>query len=79
MTATLTANTVDRIVLDRKEREVKFYLRNNTYKKCLHNLSDEQITNILAAIRKAGREIVEDLFFEDDVFILSPSTKRLVR
>ncbi len=76
---TLTANTVDRIVLDRKSREVKFYLRNNTYKKCLHGLSEEQIRNVLDAIRKAGREIVESLIFEDDVFILSPNTKRLVR
>ncbi len=77
--STLTANTVDRIVLDRKTRDVKFYLRKNTYKKCLHNLSEEQISNILAAIRKAGRETVEDLVFDDDVYILTPKTKRLVK
>jgi hypothetical protein len=69
---------LERVVLNRKAREVRFYLRQNTYKKCVHNLTDEQVKKLLTAIKKSGKDLIDTLSFADETFIVSPKTKRLI-
>ncbi len=69
---------VERVVLNRKAREVRLYLRKNTYKKCIHNLNDEQVKTLLTALQKSGKQIVDTLCFANETFIVSPQTKRMV-
>jgi hypothetical protein len=78
MTETKTM-ILDRVILNRKSRDVRFYLRKNTHKKCFSNLSDEQVQNISSIIRKSRKNTTENLAFDDETFILAPSTKREIR
>ncbi len=73
------ADVVDRMVLLRKLRKVKFYLRNNRYKRCLCDLSPEQIRAMLLIIQKTGRTKAETFVFQDDSYLVSPQTKRVVK
>jgi hypothetical protein len=70
---------LDRVILNRKSRDVRFYLRKNTHKKCFSNLSEEQVKDIASIIQKAGKNKTENLAFDDETFILAPTTKREVR
>jgi hypothetical protein len=70
---------LDRIILNRKSRDVRFYLRKNTHKKCFSGLSEEQVRDISSAIKKAGKDKTENLAFDDETFVLAPSTKREIR
>ena len=72
------AVALDRLVLNRKSRKVKFYFRKSRCKRCFSDLSDEQIKSIFSAIRKIGRVKAENFVFEDDVYLVSPGTKRLI-
>jgi hypothetical protein len=74
-----SAEAVDRIVLFRKQRMVKFYLRNNRYKRCLCDLSVEQMRAVALIIQKTGRAKAESVVFQDETYLVSPKTKRLLK
>ena len=73
------AEVLDRVVLNRPARKVKFYFRKSRCKRCYSELSEEQVKMLLAAIRKVGRAKAENFVFADDVYLVSPGTKRLVK
>lgn len=69
---------LDRVELHRRARKVKFYFRKNRCKRCYSDLSEEQITTVHTAIRKTGRVKAENFVFDDELYIVSPGTKRFV-
>jgi hypothetical protein len=73
------AEAVDRIVLFRKQRMVKFYLRKSRYKRCLCDLSVDQMRAVALIIQKTGRTKAESIVFHDETYLVSPKTKRLVK
>jgi hypothetical protein len=70
---------LDRVALDRRARKVKFYFRRNHCKRCYHDLSPEQVKALISAIREVGRKKEESFVFDDDVYLVTPQTKRLVK
>ena len=75
----LKAVELDRVVLNRPGRKVKFYFRNNRCKRCFSELSEEQVKTLFEALRKVGRSKPEKFVFADDVYLVSPRTKRLMK
>ena len=73
------AEAVDRIVLFRKQRMVKFYLRNSRYKRCLCDLSVDQMRAVALILQKTGRTKPESVVFQDEAYLISPKTKRLLK
>ena len=74
----IPAVALDRIVLIRRARKVKFYLRKNTFKRCYSDLSEEQMKGISSAIRTTGQKKAENFVFEDDIYLVTPETKRSI-
>jgi hypothetical protein len=68
---------LDRLVLNRPGRKVKFYFRNNSYKRCYSDLSVEQVKSLFTALQSISKS--GNLVFDDDVYLISPKTKRLVK
>lgn len=68
---------LDRLVLNRPGRKVKFYFRQNRCKRCYSDLTDEQVKALTASLRKIGK--TGNLVFDNDVYLVSPRTKRLVK
>ena len=68
---------LDRLVLNRPGRKVKFYFRQNRCKRCYSDLTDEQVKALTASLRKIGK--TGSLVFDNDVYLVSPRTKRLVK
>lgn len=75
----LRAVELDRVVLNRPGRKVKFYFRKSRCKRCFSELSEAQVKTLFAAIRQIGRKKPENFVFADDVYLVSPRTKRLVK
>ena len=73
------AIALDRVALDRRAREVKFYFRKSRCKRCYHDLSPEQVKALLSAIREVGRKKDESFVFGGDLYLATPRTKRLVK
>jgi hypothetical protein len=70
------AEAVDRLALFRKQRMVKFYLRNSRFKRCLCDLSADQVRALTLILQKTGRAKPESFVFQDEVYLISPQTKR---
>jgi hypothetical protein len=68
---------LDRLVFNRPGRKVKFYFRNNRCKRCYSELTDEQVKTFTASLKKIGKS--GNLVFDNDVYHVSPRTKRLVK
>jgi hypothetical protein len=68
---------LDRLVFNRPGRKVKFYFRQNRCKRCYSDLTDEQVKALSASLKKIGK--TGSLVFDNDVYVLSPRTKRLVK
>ena len=68
---------LDRLVFNRPGRKVKFYVRQNRCKRCYSELSDEQVKALTTDLRKIGT--TGNLVFDNDVYLVSPRTKRLVK
>jgi hypothetical protein len=68
---------LDRLVLNRPGRKVKFYFRQNRCKRCYSDLTDDQVKALTASLRKIGK--TGNLVFDNDVYHVSPRTKRLVK
>jgi hypothetical protein len=68
---------LDRLVLNRPGRKVKFYFRQNRCKRCYSDLTDDQVKALTASLRKIGK--TGNLVFDNDVYLVSPRTKRLVK
>jgi hypothetical protein len=68
---------LDRLVLNRPGRKVKFYFRNNRYKRCYSDLSAEQVKSLFTALQSISKS--GNLVFDNDVYLISPKTKRLVK
>ena len=68
---------LDRLVFNRPGRKVKFYFRNNRCKRCYSELTDEQVKALTASLKKIGK--TGNLVFDNDVYLMSPRTKRLVK
>ncbi|HEX4139124.1 MAG TPA: hypothetical protein VHY09_02175 [Candidatus Methylacidiphilales bacterium] len=67
---------LDRLVLNRPGRKVKFYFRNNRCKRCYSDLSAEQVKTLFSAIQKIGKS--GSLVFDHDVYLVSPATKKFI-
>ncbi len=70
---------LDRVVLNRHGRKVKFYFRKNRHKRCYSDLSVEQVKALSSALLQTGKRKSENFVFDDDVYLVSPSTKCFVR
>ena len=68
---------LDRLVFNRPGRKVKFYFRQNRCKRCYSDLTDEQVKALTASLRIIGK--TGNLVFDNDVYLVSPRTKRLVK
>ena len=68
---------LDRLVFNRPGRKVKFYFRKNRCKRCYSDLTDEQVKALTASLKKVGK--TGNLVFNDDIYHVSPRTKRLVK
>lgn len=68
---------LDRLVFNRPGRKVKFYFRQNRCKRCYSELTDEQVKALTSDLRKIGK--TGNLVFDNDVYHVSPRTKRLVK
>jgi hypothetical protein len=68
---------LDRLVLNRPARKVKFYFRNNRCKRCYSELTPEQVKTLFSAIQKIGQS--GNLVFDNDVYLVSARTQRLVK
>jgi hypothetical protein len=68
---------LDRLVFNRLSRKVKFYFRKNRCKRCYSDLTDEQVKTLTASLKKIGKN--GNLVFDNDVYLVSPRTKRLVK
>ena len=71
-----TGVPLDRVVLNRPGRKVKFYFRKNRYKRCYSDLTEEQMKTLFSALQKIGKVKRESLIFDNDVYLVSPATKR---
>jgi len=68
---------LDRLVFNRRGRKVKFYFRQNRCKRCYSEMSDEQVKALSSSLQKIGK--TGNLIFDNDVYHVSPRTKRLVK
>jgi hypothetical protein len=68
---------LDRLVFNRPGRKVKFYFRQNRCKRCYSDLTDDQVKDLSSSLRKIGK--TGHLVFDNDVYLVSPRTKRLVK
>ena len=68
---------LDRLVLNRPGRKVKFYFRKNRCKRCYSDLTDEQVKALSSALQKIGKK-AGNLVFDNDVYLVSPSTQRFI-
>jgi len=68
---------LDRLVLNRAGRKVKFYFRKNRCKRCYSDLSEEQMKALFTTLQKIGK--TGNLVFDNDVYMVSPRTLRLVK
>ena len=68
---------LDRLVFNRPGRKVKFYFRKNRCKRCYSDLTDEQVKALTASLKKVGK--TGNLVFDNDIYHVSPRTKRLVK
>jgi hypothetical protein len=71
------AVALDRLVFNRAGRKVKFYFRLNRCKRCYSDLTDEQVKALTASLKNIGK--TGNLVFDNDVYFVSPRTKRLVK
>ena len=69
---------VERLVLNRSAREVRLYLRHNRYKKCISDLSPDQVSALLASIKNAGKEIATILCLDENDFAFSSLTRKQI-
>ena len=69
---------VERLVLNRSAREVRLYLRQNSYKKCICDLSPEQVKALLTAIKNSGKEIAAILCLDEQDFSFSATTRKKI-
>ena len=69
---------VERLVLNRSAREVRLYLRQNSYKKCISDLSPEQVKALLIAIKNSGKEIAAILCLDEEDFAFSTTTRKKI-
>jgi len=69
---------VERLVLNRSAREVRLYLRQNRYKKCICDLSPDQVNALLTAIKNAGKEIASILCLDERDFAFSSMTRKKI-
>jgi len=70
---------LDRLVLNRPARKVKFYFRNNRFKRCYSDLSEEQVKTLALAVHRNASQKAVNFVFDDDHYTLTPATKRLVK
>jgi hypothetical protein len=69
---------VERLVLNRSAREVRLYLRQNRYKKCISDLSPDQVSALLTSIKQAGKEIASILHLNEQDFAFSSMTRKRI-
>jgi hypothetical protein len=69
---------VERLVLNRSSREVRLYLRQNSYKKCVSDLSPDQVKALLTAIKNSGKEIAGILSLDEADFAFSSMTRKKI-
>ena len=69
---------VERLVLNRSAREVRLYLRQNRYKKCISDLSPSQVSALLTAIKNSGKEIASILCLDEADFAFSSMTRKKI-
>ncbi len=69
---------VERLVLNRSAREVRLYLRQNRYKKCISDLSPGQVSALLTDIKKAGKEIATILCLNEEDYAFSSMTRKRI-
>ena len=77
---TIEPNAVllDRVVLNRPGRKVKFYFRKNRYKRCYSDLTEEQVKMLFSALQKIGKVKKGNIIFDDAIYLVSPATKRTI-
>jgi hypothetical protein len=73
------AIALDRVVLNRPARKVKFYFRKNRCKRCYTELTEEQIKALFIAVHKNAKDKAINFIFDDDHYLVTPETKRFVR
>jgi hypothetical protein len=73
------AVVLDRLVLNRPGRKVKFYFRNNRFKRCYSDLSEDQVKALTMAVHKNTAKTAINFVFDDDHYTVTPSTKRFVK
>jgi hypothetical protein len=73
------AVVLDRVVLNRPGRKVKFYFRKNRHKRCYSELTDAQVKALFIAVHKNARGQAVNFIFDDDHYLVTPETKRLVK
>ena len=69
---------VELLVLNRSAREVRLYLRQNRYKKCISDLSPGQVSALLTSIKNAGKEIAAILCLDENDFAFSSMTRKKI-
>lgn len=69
---------VERLVLNRSAREVRLYLRQNRYKKCISDLSPDQVSALLTALKNSGKEIAKILCLDEADFAFSSLTRKKI-
>ena len=69
---------VERLVLNRSAREVRLYLRQNKYKKCIRDLSPHQVSALLTAIKNSGKEIAAVLCLDEAEYAFSAMTRKKI-